>query len=75
MIFFTALKLPFDVLLKGSKSGLLYLINHFFSGFETGHLNFRRWMIGTPTPSLCGYHLYFSHCNYDTSVIKFPGVD
>jgi hypothetical protein len=31
--------------------------------------------IGTPTPSLCGCHLYFSHCNYDTSVIKFPGVD
>jgi hypothetical protein len=36
-----------------------------------------RWseLIGTPAPSLCGYHLYFSHCNYDTNVTKFPGVE
>jgi hypothetical protein len=32
-------------------------------------------IMSTSTPSLCVYHLYFSHCNYDTSVTKFSGVE
>jgi hypothetical protein len=43
--------------------------------FYRNHGDIRGHPIGTPAPSLCGHHLYFSHCNYDTSVTKFPGVE